>query len=329
MIEKPKISVIVPIYNVEAYLDRCLDSIVNQTYKNLEIILVDDGSPDGCSQLCDEWSRRDNRIIVMHKENGGLSDARNAGLEIASGDFIGFVDSDDWIESDMYECLYDLLCRFSADIAICGSNSVDSEGRVVGVGKFPKKVVGYEDVVVFEDEKIMEAHLKKTNDINSGVWNKLYRKSIVHGIRFPKSKLYEDVFTMYKYLDRAKRVVKTRTHKYNYYQREDSICRKSFTIKNFDSVQANNERYEYIKANYPNLETMARERLLVNLLSIGFRLAKEDQISEFRVEMLKSIKESNHLSVRNCGLSLKQRWGIRLMRINLNAFQMMTKLMYC
>lgn len=323
------ISIIVPVYNVESYLERCINSILNQTYKNLEIVIVNDGSTDQSGMICNRLSKQDSRIKIIHKENGGLSDARNAGLEIASGDFIGFVDSDDWIESDMYECLYDLLCRYNADIAICGSNSVDSEGKVVGVGKFPKKVVGYEDVVVFEDEKIMEAHLEKTNDINSGVWNKLYRKNIVHGIRFPKSKLYEDVFTMYKYLNRAKKVVKTRTHKYNYYQRDDSICRKSFTIKNFDSVQANNERYEFIKANYPNLESMARERLLVNLLGVGFRLAKEGQISEFRVEMLKSIKESKHLSVRNCGLSLKQRWGICLMRINLKAFQIMTKLMYC
>ena len=113
------ISVIVPIYNVEKYLDRCVDSIINQTYKNLEIILVDDGSPDNCLAICDSWAEKDRRIKVIHKENGGVSSARNSALDIASGDYIGFVDSDDWIEPDMYEILIKNAKKYDADISRC------------------------------------------------------------------------------------------------------------------------------------------------------------------------------------------------------------------
>ena len=120
MNNNPKISVIVPVYKVEKYLDRCVESIVNQTYKNLEIILVDDGSPDNCPVMCDEWAEKDERIRVIHKENGGLADARNAGMNIATGDYIGFVDSDDWIEPNMYEVLLKNALKYDADISRCG-----------------------------------------------------------------------------------------------------------------------------------------------------------------------------------------------------------------
>ena len=117
MNNNPKISVIVPVYKVEKYLDKCVESIVNQTYKNLEIILVDDGSPDNCPAMCDEWAEKDERIRVIHKENGGLADARNAGMDIATGDYIGFVDSDDWIEPNMYEVLLKNALKYDADIS--------------------------------------------------------------------------------------------------------------------------------------------------------------------------------------------------------------------
>ena len=119
MVDEGKISVVVPVYNVEEYLDQCVESLVGQTYKNLEVILVDDGSPDNCPAMCDEWAERDNRIKVIHKENGGVSSARNAALDIASGDYIGFVDSDDWIEPDMYEILIKNAKKYDADISRC------------------------------------------------------------------------------------------------------------------------------------------------------------------------------------------------------------------
>ena len=119
----PKISVIIPVYGVELYLDKCIESVVNQTYRNLEIILVDDGSPDRCPTICDEWAELDNRNKVIHKKNGGLSDARNAGIRIASGELIGFVDSDDWISEGMYQLLYENMIENNSDISACGSRN--------------------------------------------------------------------------------------------------------------------------------------------------------------------------------------------------------------
>ena len=124
----PKISVIIPVYKVEEYISRCIKSVVDQTYSNLEIILVDDGSPDNCPAICDKWAEKDSRIKVIHKKNGGLSDARNAGMQIASGEFIGFVDSDDWISKEMYQLLYENMKENESDISACGVKLVWEDG---------------------------------------------------------------------------------------------------------------------------------------------------------------------------------------------------------
>ena len=126
----PKVSIVVPIYNVEKYLEQCIDSIINQTLKEIEIILVDDGSPDNCPQICDDYVKKDSRIKVVHKTNGGLSSARNAGIEIATGDYIGFVDSDDYIELDMYEKMYNIAIENNVDFVMSDYYSVSNEGKV-------------------------------------------------------------------------------------------------------------------------------------------------------------------------------------------------------
>ena len=141
------ISVIVPIYNVEQYLDRCVKSIVEQTYTNLEIILVDDGSPDNCGAMCDSWAARDNRIKVIHKENGGLSDTRNAGLGIATGDFISFIDSDDWIESAFYEKLLTAIRESNAEVAACATNFVTEDERLIRVRQAATGPIGRMDAL--------------------------------------------------------------------------------------------------------------------------------------------------------------------------------------
>ena len=117
---QPLISVIIPVYKVELYLRECIDSVLAQTYQNLEVILVDDGSPDQCGSICEQYAEKDNRVCVIHKENGGLSDARNAGIDVAKGEYIGFVDSDDWVAPDMYECLYKASVEYNAEFVVCG-----------------------------------------------------------------------------------------------------------------------------------------------------------------------------------------------------------------
>ena len=183
---QPLISVIVPIYKVEEYLDRCVESIVNQTYKNLEIILVDDGSPDNCPQMCDFWAEKDSRIKVVHKENGGLSDARNAGMPFAIGDVVSFIDSDDWVELDMFEKMLSRMQKDNSDIVSCGVKWVEEDGTVI------------RDVTVNANE-VLDTHsamkeLINDNKFKQHVWNKLYKYELIKGIPFEKGRYHEDVF---------------------------------------------------------------------------------------------------------------------------------------
>lgn len=181
------ISVIVPIYKVEDYLEQCIDSIVNQTYKNLEIILVDDGSPDRCPQICDEYAAKDNRIKVIHQENGGLSAARNAGLDIATGEYIAFVDSDDWVEKEMYEHLMSLTLKYTVDVATCAVNSV------VGTKNTKCKPVEQTENV-YKSNDLFDKLFKDAYNVKSEVWNKVYSRQIIGDLRFKVGQIYEDLY---------------------------------------------------------------------------------------------------------------------------------------
>ena len=208
--QNPLISIIVPIYKVETYIKKCVDSILNQAYKNLEVILVDDGSPDNCGDICDEYSLIDNRVKTIHKKNGGLSSARNAGLDVASGDYIGFVDSDDWIESDMYESLYKTLTERKADISVCGRYIVE-DGRITTISDT-------EEVQVFtKQEALSQLVLDEYNGIKNFAWDKLYKKELFENIRYPEGKYYEDIFTTYKLFSLSNMIAEIKSPKYYYF----------------------------------------------------------------------------------------------------------------
>ena len=191
------VSVIVPIYKVEQYLTHCVNTIVNQSYSNLEIILVDDGSPDNCGKMCDEFASQDSRIKVIHKQNGGLSDARNAGIDVATGDYITFVDSDDYVMPNMIESLMKVIVNANADIVQC--NYIRSKNDFIGE---PQHESSQSDkfTVYFEDK--MSAYLKD-NKINTVVWGKIYKRSLFNEIRNPVGRLHEDVFTTYNFRQRS------------------------------------------------------------------------------------------------------------------------------
>lgn len=180
------ISIIVPVYNVADYLDRCMHSILSQTYQALEIILVDDGSTDASPAKCDEYARKDSRIKVIHKKNGGLSDARNAGLEIASGDYIGYVDSDDWIEPDMYECMYRACVGHGAQIAVCRYFSEYRDRTVSG---------GDGSIVPLSRDELLKIYISGQDEyvIYNSVWSKLFKRDLVRGMVFPKGRNSEDI----------------------------------------------------------------------------------------------------------------------------------------
>jgi glycosyltransferase involved in cell wall biosynthesis len=210
------ISVIVPVYKVEQYLPRCLDSIVNQTYRNLEIILVDDGSPDNCGSICDDYARRDDRIRVIHQKNGGLSAARNAGLEIMQGEYVFFVDSDDWLSLDALQTLYERLVADGSDMALGRHTDAYPDGREIGT--FCQWMT---DRCYTPDEFIS----RETDQhyIPISAWGKLYRREIYAQLRFPKVKHAEDMMVLPTVLDHVRKISVSDKTLYYYYQRSNSM----------------------------------------------------------------------------------------------------------
>ena len=250
---EPLISVIVPVYKVEPYLDRCVESIVNQTYRNLEIILVDDGSPDNCLQMCDAWAERDERIQVIHKENGGLSDARNAGMAAASGELMGFVDSDDWIREDMYQLLLENMQENGSDISACGVKMIWDNGS-------PERMLTREGCCVLETEDAMRAVIKE-DWLKQPVWYKLYKTELVKTIQFPVGKYHEDVFWTYQAVGAAKRVSVLDEPCYFYRQRNSSIMGDGYSLKRLDALEGKRLMLEYVHEKFPALEPEMRVNL--------------------------------------------------------------------
>lgn len=231
----PLISVIVPVYGVERYLDRCVESIVNQTYRNLEIILVDDGSPDACPAMCDDWAKRDARIRVVHKANGGLSSARNAGLDIATGSLIGFVDSDDWIAAAMYETMIGWMCGHEdADVVMCGTMREYEDGRREPVdAQFPERS--------FTSQQAVHDFLYHRNRMASASWNKLYDARFFRGndaVRFPEGLNNEDYVMLAQVYPRMKGLYFNPEALYHYSLRGGSITTAKLNAHSFDRAKS-------------------------------------------------------------------------------------------
>ena len=244
------ISVIVPVYKVESYLDRCVQSIVSQTYRDLEIILVDDGSPDNCPAMCDSWAEKDSRIRVIHKANGGLSDARNAGLTLVTGEYISFIDSDDWIAPEMLEKLFDALQRDDSDIAACTVQMVWEDDT-------PAKLLTVQRSCVLERDEAQRALLRETL-LKQPVWYKLYRRETIDAIPFEEGKYHEDVYWSYQAIGNARRVSLIEYIGYYYFQRSGSIMGEGYSLRRLDAIEAYERRFRYLKEHFPALEREAR-----------------------------------------------------------------------
>ena len=234
------VSIIVPIYKVEKYLDECVQSIIKQSYRNLEIILVDDGSPDNCPSMCDEYAEQDSRIVVVHKENGGLSSARNAGIDIARGEYLLFVDSDDYISPIMVETLLDAITETNAKIAV-SRISEDAEKLCLDCGQKTE---------VLRPDQVMK-YILTEQVITTSASGKLYRKELFEGIRYPNGKIYEDLGTTYKLIDRCEKVAFMDSSFYYYRSNPESITQASFSTKQLDYYDIADELREYISSAYP------------------------------------------------------------------------------
>lgn len=217
----PMISVIVPIYNVENYIHQCLDSIVSQTYEDIEIILVDDGSPDHCGEICEEYAKKDSRIIVIHQENGGLSAARNTGLDIAHGEYIMFVDSDDWVEPTFCEKALEMIQKHQVEMVIFGYTSIYKNITNDAKTSHPR--------IIDSPEAIRHISLNDEPSVCNAAWNKIYHRHLFQDIRFPLGMIAEDAAVQYKLLHRSGKVYVFDQTLYNYRRRMYSLA--GFAVK--------------------------------------------------------------------------------------------------
>lgn len=244
MKDLPLISVIVPVYRVEAYLDRCLRSITEQTYRNLEIILVDDGSPDRSGNICDAWAEKDSRIRVVHKENAGAGAARNTALDLASGEIISMIDSDDYIEQHMYEHLYSLM-QEDVDIAECDILETEQNDIPMDNGTGAS-------VRVCSREEAMGLHIRDEIFCQTPP-NKLYRRSTLRDVRFPVGNLIDDEFFTYRVIGNARRLARSSARMYAYRQQPGSAMHKAFSLKRLQGLEAKVQRLCYLEEKMPSL----------------------------------------------------------------------------
>lgn len=299
----PLISVIVPVYKVEAYLDRCIESIVSQSFRNLEIILVDDGSPDASGKICDDWEKRDERIRVIHKMNGGLSEARNYGIDVATGDYIAFIDSDDWIDSDMFQILYDALKKYNADIAECSwrciySDRIEEETKNTGVTITATNVEALKGELQWKYFKPIAC-------------NKLYdRRKIFFNVRFPVGKLHEDEFTTHQAFYNAEKLVYIDISKYNYDRTREESITASFKEQNLDIIEALQNRLDFFYEKGLTELQCEMENMYFWVLLDRLYQCYESNIYTERVKNI--IKQTNEAYFLNMELCIKPSYKFEL-----------------
>lgn len=266
-----KVSIIVPVYNVEKYLEKCVDSLVNQTYCNIEIILIDDGSTDSSGSLCDKYAEKYTNVFAYHKKNGGLSDARNVGLSKVTGEYVSFVDSDDWISTHMIEKMVNALHKFDAQIACCDYFVVE------------------EDYIDRSVKLSGEIHCRETHDalkvlllntrVGSFVWNKLFSSRILINEKFPVGRCFEDAFVMHNWFKKAARVAFVEEQLYYYYQRETSISHSCNIEIIKDEIAAKRQRRKDMKDWGDDLNELAMSDMLFSLLISYLKLQDTSEMA--------------------------------------------------
>lgn len=296
-----------PVYNIEKYIKKCILSIIGQTYENLEIILVDDGSVDNSKEICDKYAIEDKRIKVIHKKNGGLSDARNKGIECATGEFITFIDGDDWIEKDTIEMLYNQIIKSDPDIVVYGI-SIDYED-----GKTIKK--SPEDSLVLTNKEAL-IYLNSYKNIDVSACNKIFRRNLFDDIKFPYGKKCEDFYIMYKLFDNARKICTIKNTKYHYFQRRNSISRNDNI--NMDYIYASELQMKYISEKYPDLKYIGTTSYVFSCITI-FNMKIVRKISVDRKNILNEMKKYQKDILSNQYLNIKKKLQF-LLFVNFNHF---------
>lgn len=306
------ISVIVPVYNVEKYLNRCVDSIINQTYTDLEIILVDDGSTDSSGSICDEYAKKDERIKVIHKENGGLSDARNTGVASATGDYVSFIDSDDYIEPDMMELLITTIG--DCDMSTCGAFNDYASGST-------PQYTGDDLSFETDNEKAFELILEGKL-IPASIWNKLIKANIAKKIQFPIARIYEDAFYTNKLMQLVKRVHINTIPLYHYTHRKNSITTNTFTNKTLDIIDAYNETIE-ISKRMPQIKNGALFRVFWSHFTVLDTMLMSPEYKNFAeyTKILNFLKKNTFKIVRTKFFTKSRRFAALALKVNVRLYR--------
>ena len=309
------ITVVVPVYNVEEYLDKCIESIINQTYKNLEIILVDDGSPDKSGAICDEYAKQDSRIKVIHKENGGLSDARNVGIKRAAGKYITFVDSDDYISLDYVEYLYNLIRKYNVNLSICNIKTVWKNTKI-------EEMQEKENKLLSSKEALENFLFQKGIEISA--YGKLYLKELWENHEFPFGKAYEDTAVIYKVIEEAKEVAYGNKECYYYIARVGSISKQpGFNKNEIDYIENTNEMLKYIEETYPDLSlAVDRFDLYSKFRILRMLIFTKPRNKEMEKEIILKIKQKQNKVFKCIDTPKRDKIAIILLNLGLPIFKL-------
>lgn len=316
------ITIVIPVYKVEKYLKKCIESIINQTYKKLEIILIDDGSPDNCGKICNEYAKNDQRIKVIHKENGGLSSARNAGIDIATGDYITFVDSDDYITEDYVEYMYKILKQNNVKMSTC-------ETKIIYEEKETEQKEQKEDIQVLSARDLFYNILfDKKSDVSA--YSKLYALDLFKDIRYPNGVVYEDTATTYKLIEKCDRIAVGSKKCYYYFTRQGSISKiKGFNKNELDYIKNTEEMLDYLKNKYPDLEeAINRYELYANFRILRLLVFTKPRDKEMEKKIFSKIKSNRKEVFKYKDTPKRDKMAIILSLFGISLFKM-AWIIYC
>ena len=315
-----KVSIIIPVYNVQDYLERCLNSIISQTYKNVEIILVDDGSTDDSGKICDQYKNKNENIIVIHKKNEGQSIARREGLEISTGEYISFVDADDFLNDSFYEKMIFLLEEFNCDIAICDYLKFSDNNLKVNL--FNKENNSLKKQVLLPCDAIKEI-LQKDNKITNFLWNKVYKRHIFENIIFPNFNIYEDFAIMYRLMDNSKKIVYSSEKLYYYFDRKNSSSKGIPSKYIINKIRVKKEKKKFLLKKEYNLKNELDEyRFFSDYHNFKIIARNQNKNIFFGIIMKKELKfmKDFYKKNKNINFSLKELIFIKILLVNCKCF---------
>lgn len=283
---EPLISVILPVYNIEAYLPKCMNSLFCQTYDNIEFVLVDDGSKKECAELCDSYIQKDNRVVVYHKVNGGLSDARNYGIERAKGEYITCIDPDDFVDQDYIEYLYNLIVKYNVKMSICQHRVIYDNGKIKENGQSGDSLI---------DNKSCIERMLYHDVVDTSAWAKLYHKSLFNTVKYPKGKIFEDIGTTYALMLQCENIGLGYESKYNYIFHNNSIVNSTFKLNKLDMLDTTDKMAKDVLSVYPDLkDAVLRRQVYARFSTLNQMLncTEYDDIKQGLIEYIKKNKKS-------------------------------------